>query len=78
MYVIKMLQDIGFNPADNKVGNFIKVLNEKKEYDYIPIDAKCIGRYRSNSVRSLNIINKQKNKGHFDFYKGRYIDDSLS
>ena len=49
---IEMIEASGFSFIDVKPGNFIKVKNETKGYDYLPIEAKFMSLNRSNSSRS--------------------------
>ncbi|CAH0539699.1 hypothetical protein [Vibrio marisflavi] len=76
MSAVTMLQNMGFNPIDLKPSNFVKVKFNGR-YDYIPIDAKYIGRTelhaigRSNSIRSKTVRRERRGR---DMYHGKYID----
>lgn len=64
---IKMLKEMGYIPHDIKSTNYIKV-KHNDTYDYIPIDAKYIGRLGSdtfrtrlvNDLREVDIIYKNR------------------
>ncbi|CAI2325578.1 hypothetical protein IFVP408_C2120307 [Vibrio parahaemolyticus] len=47
-----MMEKFGYMPFDVKPDNFMKVLNANNQYDYLPIDAKQIGKFGSNSMRT--------------------------
>ena len=56
---INELENLGYFPIDIKPQNFIKFKNTNGGYDYIPIDAKLIGKQHSGSYRS-NFVKTQK------------------
>ncbi|WP_318452443.1 hypothetical protein [Photobacterium leiognathi] len=74
---IQELQKAGYNPTDIKLDNFVKVKNEEGSYDYLPIDAKLIGKDGSSSLRSRFVKRTQEARGHFDMYKGKHIDTAI-
>ncbi|WP_299490881.1 hypothetical protein [uncultured Shewanella sp.] len=75
--VLKMLRKAGFNPWDVKPDNFVKIKNSEGGYDYLPIDAKYIGTIgleRSNSLRTKEILQLQKQSGQQYAFNGVYVD----
>ncbi|EGR0597782.1 hypothetical protein O1C63_002165 [Vibrio cholerae] len=72
--VLVMMEKCGYMPFDVKPDNFVKVLNEKGQYDYLPIDSKQIGKVGSNTIRTQEVIDFKKMYGAY-YYGGRYVDD---
>ncbi|WP_299003507.1 hypothetical protein [uncultured Shewanella sp.] len=78
---IDELVKAGYNPWDVKPDNFVKIKNETNGWDYLPIDAKFIGRTEegrdtsqpmSPRTRQVNQLQSEA-KSQFDF-GGMYID----
>ncbi|EGQ7920141.1 hypothetical protein D5997_25185 [Vibrio parahaemolyticus] len=72
--VLAMMEKCGYMPFDVKPDNFVKVLNEKGQYDYLPIDSKQIGKVGSGTVRTQEVIEFKKMYGAY-YYGGRYVDE---
>ncbi|HGS4916852.1 TPA: hypothetical protein ACMDSN_001264 [Vibrio cholerae] len=66
------LESMGYQPFDIKPDNFVKIINGDN-YDYLPIDAKLIGKLRSNSVRSIRVRDLREQQGPY-CYSGKYVD----
>ncbi|HFU0477466.1 TPA: hypothetical protein ACGTTK_004586, partial [Vibrio parahaemolyticus] len=72
--VLVMMEKCGYMPFDVKPDNFVKVLNDKGKYDYLPIDSKQIGKVGSGTVRTQEVIEFKKMYGAY-YYGGRYVDE---
>ncbi|MCX8860245.1 hypothetical protein [Vibrio parahaemolyticus] len=72
--VLVMMEKCGYMPFDVKPDNFVKVLNDKGKYDYLPIDSKQIGKVGSGTVRTQEVIGFKKMYGAY-YYGGRYVDE---
>ncbi len=51
---------------------------KKALMDYLPIDAKLIGKDDSSSLRSRFVKRIQEARRHFDMYKGKHIDTEVA
>lgn len=74
---LAMLRKAGFNPWDVKPDNFVKIKNAQGSYDYLPIDAKYIGTIglnRSNSLRTKEVLQLQKQSGQHYAFQEAYVD----
>ncbi|MCL1123826.1 hypothetical protein [Shewanella surugensis] len=74
---LQELRNAGFNPWDVKPDNFVKIKNDNGGYDYVPIDAKYIGTVgleRSNSLRTKEVLQLQKNSQHQYAFSEAYVD----
>ncbi|WP_298772024.1 hypothetical protein [uncultured Shewanella sp.] len=74
---LAMLRKAGFNPWDVKPDNFVKIKNDQGSYDYLPIDAKLIGTIgleRSNSLRTKEVLQLQKQSGQQYAFQEAYVD----
>ncbi|HGS5089821.1 TPA: hypothetical protein ACMDT4_003867 [Vibrio parahaemolyticus] len=72
--VLVMMEKCGYMPFDVKPDNFIKVLNDKGKYDYLPIDSKQIGKVGSSTMRTQEVIDFKQMYGAY-YYGGRYVDE---
>ncbi len=70
--VLTQIERAGYLMYDVKPNNFVKIKNENGNYDYLPIDGKCIMKFGSGSIRSKTIL-KHLNEG-FYYYGLKYID----
>ncbi|CAI2331959.1 hypothetical protein IB289_23630 [Vibrio parahaemolyticus] len=73
--VLLNLELLGYMPFDVKPENFVKVKNSSGNYDHLPIDAKQIGLYRSDSKRTFHVEKFRRNFGAYD-YKKMFVDYS--
>ncbi|ODY13092.1 hypothetical protein BBM16_16425 [Vibrio parahaemolyticus] len=73
--VLLNLELLGYMPFDVKPENFVKVKNPTGSYDYLPIDAKQIGLFRSDSKRTFFVEKFRRNFGVYD-YKKMFVDFS--
>ncbi|EIK4819116.1 hypothetical protein LJ774_004742 [Vibrio parahaemolyticus] len=73
--VLLNLELLGYMPFDVKPDNFVKVKNSAGNYDYLPIDSKQIGLYKSDSKRTFHVDKFRRNFGAYD-YKKMFVDYS--
>jgi hypothetical protein len=83
---LEELRKAGFNPWDVKPDNFVKIKNDEGGYDYLPIDAKLIGRTKEGreaqtewrdrraSFRTRKIEGLQLTTGDKYDFKEQFVD----
>ncbi|EJL6278991.1 hypothetical protein NMR61_003626 [Vibrio cholerae] len=64
---------MGFMPFDIKPDNFVKVKNDNDQYEYVPIDAKLIGKINTGSFRTVRVLELREQQGPY-CYSGKYVD----
>ncbi|EGQ8390344.1 TPA: hypothetical protein ACMDPN_001030 [Vibrio cholerae] len=71
--ILLKLESMGFMPFDIKPDNFVKVKNDNDQYEYVPIDAKLIGKINTGSFRTIRVLELREQQGPY-CYSGKYVD----